>query len=332
MKLTSIKIILITTCLFIVNSAYAYKFIIYTDQVPATSAQKVSNVIKTTYPFSKFDIEVEIVTLSPNELKCGSKGKVDRLLVCSNSKKLQRSTIKAGGDQAIIIVNSSEVGGSADIGGGVPVITSNMPDMTIIHEYLHTLGLGDEYEYANNETKNYCKKYKKVLNYVFIDPLDPYASDTMAKSIHMGEIPWFKDIIASTPITNSNGTRLGTQNSFVSYIYPINVTNKPTNSSELIGLYKGTTCKNATPPMATWQPGPDITVMGNRKAGLGPALEKIVEKIMISKGAKLKHIASVNINIIDGNTNIQINNSSMFKSIDKVNSVESYKPRAVSPK
>ena len=316
MKLIFIKIALISTTFFIVNTAHAYKFIIYTDEVTNKSALKVSEELKTTYPFSKFIIEVEIVTVPSKELKCSSELGIKRLITCSNSNKIQKRAIKSGGDQALIILESTTLAGSSTLGGGVPVITTSMPNTTIIHEYLHTLGIGDEYEYVAPEAIEFCKKLTKVPNYVFIDPLDPYASDSMAKAKHMRQIPWANDILSSTPITNTNGTRLGTKVTDTIYIYSINKTNKPTQISELTGLYRGKVCMNDSPPKVTWQPGPDVTVMGNDRAGLGPSLEKIVERIMISKGAKLKPFPVATNDVIDGETNIKINNSSMIKTID----------------
>lgn len=80
----------------------------------------------------------------------------------------------------MIIKDSDKWGGSSLVGGGVPVITTGTSTKAMLHEYMHTLGLCDEYEYAASEAHFYCKGEANP-NLVFIDPLDPYAADSMAR-------------------------------------------------------------------------------------------------------------------------------------------------------
>lgn len=281
------KVILISTCMAVMNSAHAYKYVIFTDDDSNEKAEEVSQMMKETYPFSKFNIEVEIVKIQPEELDCGSSHGIDRLITCKKLDRIQKRAMQAGGDQAMIIKNVDKYGGSSQVGGGVPVITTATSTRVMLHEYMHTLGLCDEYEYAATEAHMYCRKTERP-NLVFINPLDPYASDSMAKARHMGEIPWSGDIKSKTPITNTDGTRLGTGNVGVGNAAAINTTNMEQSLSEPTGLYKGKICNNANPKMIAWQPGGSTTIMEKASAGLGAPLEKIVEKILISKGAKKK--------------------------------------------
>jgi hypothetical protein len=285
---TNLKILtLASTCMLVMSSAHAYKYVIYTDDNKTDKAEQVSDMIKTTYPFSKFDIEVEIVRLQPHELECSSKYGIDRLIMCDNADDIQRRAMLAGGDQAMIIKDTEKYGGSSQVGGGVPVMTTAGSARVMLHEYMHTLGLCDEYEYAASEAVMYCGGAERP-NLVFIDPLDPYAADSMARARHMGQIPWFGDINTNTPITNTGGTRLGTGDVDFGNKAPANASDMPQALSEPTGLYRGKICNQAVPKKISWHPGAGATIMENTEAGLGAPLEKIVEKMLVSKGAKMK--------------------------------------------
>lgn len=273
------------------NSAHAYKYVIYTDDDKSDKAEQIAEMMKTTYPFSKFDIEVEIVTLKLDDLPCDSSYGIERLITCDNSDDLQARAMKSGGDQAMILKSTDKYGGSSHVGGGVPVITTGSSPRAMLHEYMHTLGLCDEYEYAAVEADMYCNSKNKNdhPNLVFIDPENPYSSDSKARGFHSGEIPWYGDILPSVPITNTNGTILGTGKVEPGKRAAKNDTTEQQMLGEPTGLYQGKVCNKASPrPRISWQPGAGATVMENFNAGLGAPLEKIVEKLLISKGAKKK--------------------------------------------
>lgn len=290
MKKNLARLMTFSTCMLVMNSAYAYKYIIYTDDTKTDKAEQISELMRTTYPFSKFDIDVEIVTVKPEELPCDSTNGIDRLVTCETSDDLQKRTMQSGGDQAMILKDSSKYGGSSHIGSGVPVITTESDPRTMLHEYLHTLGLCDEYEYKQSEAIVYCGRDRDNRpNVALIDPLDPYGSDSMAKAKHSIQIPWFGDILSTTPITNTDGTRLGTGDVDPQKRAARNETGEPQVLGEPTGLYKGKVCNNAYPrPKTSWQPGSGTTIMENTNAGLGAPLEKIVEKLLVSKGVRTK--------------------------------------------
>lgn len=287
MKTNLKKIAFVSTCMLVMSNAHAYKYIIYTDDVKTDKAEQVASMMKTTYPFSKLDIEIEIVRLQPHELECSSKYGIDRLVMCDNANDIQKRAMRAGGDQAMIIKDTEKYGGSSQVGGGVPVMTTAGGPRVMLHEYMHTLGLCDEYEYSEPEAEIYCNDRDRP-NLVFIEPLDPYGGDSVAKGIHMGSIPWGSEINSNTPITNTDGTRLGTGDVDFTNKMPSNSSDMAQALSEPTGLYKGKICNQAVPKKTSWHPGAGATIMENTDAGLGAPLEKIVEKIMISKGAKLK--------------------------------------------
>jgi len=276
--------------MLVMNSAYAYKYVIYTDDTKTDKAEQIAEMMKTTYPFSKFDIEVEIVTLKPHQLSCDSAYGIDRLITCDNSNDLQEKAMKSGGDQAMILKDTETFGGSSHIGGGVPVITTGASPRAMLHEYMHTLGLCDEYEYSASEAEIYCNSSRgKNPNLVIIEPENPYASDSAARGFHANEIPWYSDILPSVPITNSNGTLLGTGSIDPTKRAAKNDSTEPQMLGEPTGLYQGKVCNKAFPrPKVSWQPGAGVTVMENFNAGLGAPLEKIVEKLLVSKGARKK--------------------------------------------
>ena len=281
-------ILLVMSSMFVAHSAHALKFVIYTDEPTGKASEKVAEVMKNTYPFSKFNVEVEIVKVSSSELDCFNHNGIERALTCKNLEGFQERALKNGGDQAMVIKDLNKHGGSASVGESVPVMASGSNPRVMLHEYMHTLGLCDEYEYKASEADWYCSMDTGGANLVFITPEDPYIGDRFARNKHRFDIPWFKDILSTTPITNSNGKILGTGNVDFSQNVAVNPTKMPSTLSETSGLYKGKSCNNAKFPKAVWHPGGGSTVMEKVENGLGAPLEKIVERILASKGASRK--------------------------------------------
>lgn len=270
---------------FAAPKAEAYKYIIYTDDVTSSTPNEVAKLMKTTYPFNQFDIEVEIVHLPPAELECKSSLGIQRLITCETDN-IQKKTLALKGHQAMIVKNLPKYGGSSGVGGGVPVITSQSNPRTMLHEYLHTLGLCDEYEYSPEEAKIFCEGIKTKPNVAFIAPLAGYSDDSEARAVHGSAIPWFNDILPTIPITD-NGS-LGTGDVDFKKHSQVNDTNMEVIIGEPTGLYKGKVCNNFSPRKFAWHPGGRATIMENVEAGLGAPLENVVRNLMASKGVRLK--------------------------------------------
>jgi hypothetical protein len=286
MKIKIKKIILLISSLGFINSAYAYKFVIFTDETTSNTSEGVADALKTTYPFSSLNIEVEIVRVKHDELNCNKQVQdIEVSIICDNSLQFQKSAKEMGGDQALIVKSSDVFKGS---GGQVPIITSDADPRTMIHEYLHTIGLSDEYQYSASEAQIYCKDKKSAPNTAYIKPQEPYAGDAAARSIHGKDIPWFGDIKPETKITTSNGTILGTGVIPDKKGSQVNQTPDPLILKEPTGLYRGIVCDLMVPPMPTWHPGGATTIMRFVQDGLGAPLEKIVKEIMIKRGATEK--------------------------------------------
>lgn len=288
MKKTLQTCALLTTTMLISTSAHAYKFVIYTDEAATNKSEQVAEVMKNTYPLNKFNIEVEIVRVSSSELECASTNGIDRLVTCENIDAIQAKAARRGGDQAMIVKNMPKWGGSSGVGGGVPVITTGTSPRAMLHEFMHTLGLCDEYEYKAEEAGFYCSREISKPNVAFITPLGAYSDDSHARSMHGGKIPWFGDILPTTPITNAGGIRLGTGQVNFNSVAMKNTTKEGLMLGEPTGLYQGKVCNKAVPSKTSWHPGGGATIMENTEAGLGAPLERIVERIMASKGAKRK--------------------------------------------
>lgn len=276
----------LTMSLCVLNTAHAYKLVIYTDEAVTNKSDEVAKLMKSTYPFSKYDMEVEVVRVPPTDIECESTNGIDRLVTCKNAEDIQAKAMKRGGDQAMIVKNISKYGGSSGVGGGVPVITTGTPARAMVHEFLHTLGLCDEYEYAAEEAAGYCNNPSSKPNVTFITPQSAYASDAVARNRHSGEIPWYRDILDTTPITSS--FMLGT--GVVDFKKPAAVNDSKEGQvlGEPTGLFQGQVCNKATPKRISWHPGGGSTIMDKTASGLGAPLEKIVDRIMASKGAHKK--------------------------------------------
>jgi len=270
------------------SNAYAYKYVIYTDQPDGSKAREVAEMMKNTYPFNKNNVEFEVVTVQPSELDCGSRTRdangqiMERTVSCDNTDRLNSQTARRGGDQAMIVKDLNYHGGSA-AEGGIPVMTTGSAPRVMLHEYMHTLGLCDEYEFKASEANMYCDISNRPNAVIIYDERPSYSSDAQARSDHRFEIPWFGKILETTPITQ--GSKLGT--GVVSNELEVpNNSDIPSVLSEPIGLYLGRMCKNASPPKKTWVPGGKKTVMDNYEAGLGAAMEAKVDEILKSKGTR----------------------------------------------
>lgn len=265
------------------SKAFAYKMAIYTDEPDQTKAKEVVNLFRSTYPFSQYELEIEIKSVAAAKLNCGSRHGIARLVGC-DTEVISRDAASRGIDQVLVVKNSADYGGS---GGGVPVMTSSSPTSMMLHEYLHTLGLCDEYQYAASEAGLYCSDGGGNMA-IFAPNPQGYQSDAAARSEHMGDIPWGEFIKSETLITNNSETKLGTGAVNRSLYATPNTTNSPSSTSSAIGLYQGQTCKNANPPKSTWQPGREASIMEFLSAGLGAGNEAMVAKILESKGLRKK--------------------------------------------
>lgn len=207
---------------------------------------------------------------------------INRNLSC-NSQNIARDAASRGIDQALIVKNVQEYGGS---GGSIPVISVGSTPRMMLHEYLHTLGLCDEYEYAAGEAEIYCGM--SGPNMTFIRPEASYVSDQAARGQHSASIPWYEFIKPTTQITRGSPLGLGTGNVNSSIYATPNATSSSSSFGSAIGLYEGKTCKNASPPKKTWQPGSEASIMEFLDAGLGAGNEELVAKILESKGVRRK--------------------------------------------
>lgn len=278
---------LLSAMTFFSHEVHAYKFVIYTDSEDTSKSAQVAELMKTTHPFNTFDLQVEVVKISPEELACESSHGIDRLVMCKNIDGIQAMAMRRGGDQAMIVKDMGKWGGSSAIGGGVPVITTGTDARVMLHEYMHTLGLCDEYEYAKSEAPLYCNTNPAAPNLVLITPYSSYSSDQDARYKHRFDIPWYGDILPSTPIT-TGGVSFGTGEVDFKKVSAQNTTDMKAMLEDPIGVYRGKVCNQSNPPKISWHPGSGSTIMDDSNAGLGAAHEKIVERLLLSKGAKKK--------------------------------------------
>jgi hypothetical protein len=285
--------LLLFAALFFSQSALAYKMTIYTDQPDGAKAEEVINTFKRTFPFNKFEIEYEVKKVSADQLNCapqrltkpdGTVEVINRALAC-NSANIAHDAAANGSDQAIIVKNVEEYGGS---GGSIPVMSAGSDPRMMLHEYLHTLGLCDEYAYAANEASFYCSNAGPNMTFIEPNPVG-YVSDGAAKGEHGGQIPWNEFIKPSTPITNGSAPlSLGTGQVNHEMNSAVNSSQSVVSLGSVIGLYEGNTCKNMTPPKKTWQPGREASIMEFLAAGLGAGNEMMVAKILESRGVRRK--------------------------------------------
>ena len=306
---------------FILSSfiTHAYTLGIYTDEPGGEKAQEVIRELQSTYPFNILDIEYRVIPQSSDDLDCGFRSSIARLPTC-RSRKQRRHARRNDIDQALIIMDHERYGGS---GGSIPVMTTNSPPTTMVHEYLHTLGLCDEYQYSADEADTYCPGMDRRENSAIISPEDSYSSDADARNEHRRDIMWYQDIASNTPITNGGSRSLNLGTGRVGNVSaPVNRTTEPTSVSSPIGLYRGTGCDNASRPIYLWHPGQERNIMERLGAGLGRANELIVKRLLIERGAQLKPdfdtVASPN----TSSGSAEVINDDQQKVIDDLNATE----------
>lgn len=267
----------ILICLIQVAKA-EYKYVIYTDQQDQSIANEFVQEIKRTHPFNKFELDFDIVQVSSSFLDCKQGEDIKRLINC-DQRAVARRQSREGYDQALIISDNT-YGGA---GGGIPIAGTRQKDSdgnlhrtlptVMVHEYLHTLGFGDEYIYDAFEANKYCKNstFKNYVNIALIKPRSRgYSNDSEARSRHSREIPWYSTINSSTPISQGS---LGTPSSF----------------SQEIGLYPLGTCQYASNGERTWRPSKEDNVMGTYGAPIG-SLAPLVEDALSSLGVERREV------------------------------------------
>lgn len=316
------KFIFSSLFLFQSNNLFAYKFVIVTDQENPTKANEVKELFLKTYPFNQFELDFEIKTVAKEKLNCQSMPDIERNVGCSNRDEIARMGAEAGANQVFVVKDMDKYGGS---GGPIPVMTthSQSDNRMMIHEYLHTLGLCDEYKYSASESEYYCKESGANMAIITPNP-NGYQNDGDARTQHMGKIPWAQDILETTKITHEDGKKLGTDALSSNVTSARNETNSPTTLGAAIGLYEGQTCAEATPKVYTWNPGREVTIMDKLSAGIGRGNEAIVMRALESRGARKKlnpppresivvNDSTVNKNIEESSTINNLNSSSISK-------------------
>ncbi len=297
-RIKKFAILFFMTFSFMVNAKYTIA--IYTDQKDNKNANEYVELMQKTFPFNVYEIDYKIIGLEPKDLPCrvetdykpgtapsDPKTKVSESSVKCDQVALIKKTQEMHADQAMVIKTDTEFAGS---GGDIAMITTATPVSALLHEFLHVLGFCDDYEYKAKDADIFCKDDGSVqngVNAVIITPKDNYKGDSDARRLHWSAITWNKLIENRTPITNSNGSKLGTGD-INKDLAPANNTNSFTILDDPIGLYKGKVCNNASKPIVVWHPGGKVSIMDNHTAGLGVAYEKLVMKILDSKGVKRK--------------------------------------------
>ena len=246
--------------LFFLISTYVHaakRFVIYTDQPSQTRANELAEYMRNVSPFNEFDIEYEVRSMQSYILGCRADPNIARNISCNNELITQES-VAAGFDQAFVVSNISSFGGS---GGSVPVMTtaSSVPLSMMVHEYLHTIGFGDEYAYYTAlEADRFCEpsEIRRFVNLAMIQPLaGGYSSDTQARSLHDDDIPWFNLIPSDVLITT--GSSLGTP--------------PGPYGGDIYGLFPAETCNLATDESrrTIWKPGNTSGVMSGLYNDIG---------------------------------------------------------------
>ncbi len=125
------------------------KILVVTDEPGAQAAYLVQDSFATTAPYPCLNVEVQVISLSREELDCRPHGDGrDRIVLCSSqaSRKAQELRRRVGAKKVLIVVDLPYYGGN---GGPTPVVTSAAQyraPKTGMHEIMHTMGFSDTYD------------------------------------------------------------------------------------------------------------------------------------------------------------------------------------------
>lgn len=259
------KLTLLTCLMTTFAWAEPYKILIVSDPEAQSKATDFKNYLLTKPPFSKMksrDLEIKIVSASPNELNCGNTYPgAPRVILCDEAN-LNRMKAREEANLAMVFTSTAS-GGS---GGAIPIASKDYPIQTMFHEMLHTYGCDDEYEYSASEAEIYCQNPRSETNGAYFQDRPPYDSDSAARTMHRRDVPWMNSISLTTHITQ--GSQLG---SVIRYRPP---------GEQILGVYRGGACQKKIP---SWRPYPNSIMNGYTDDTVYPLYEEIIVKSIESK-------------------------------------------------
>lgn len=232
MSVSKIKIFL--AMLAVSVTCHAGTLALVTDQADAAVANQVKDAIQKEPCFKDLhSLQIKIKVVAPSELSsCQDDPSIKRVITCKAAAPKFAAEMNA--DKILIIKNDPRWAGSAQLGGLSATMATGLAVRAGIHELLHTTGLADEYTYYTpDEANRYCIP-PGGPNIAYFKDFPPYESDSEARIIHSGQIPWYGRITATLITTLPN---LGTP------------------EPNRIGLYKANNCALATTGVKSWRPG-----------------------------------------------------------------------------
>lgn len=215
-----------------------YKIIVFADEGAVARAEEYKTYLLAKPPFSEMgeNLNIEIKSLTKEEMGCSKHATLDRIVTCNESDLLRKQSAEGG--QLSVAFTSAVTGGGA--GGTIPVATIDYPIETMLHEMLHYYGINDEYAYETQaQFDAYCtpEARAKWPNSAFFNPAPPYTDDPGARSKHASAVGWMGSIPADNLILNEGV--LGSKSVAAA------------KGTQVMGLYAGGTCEKV---LGTWKP------------------------------------------------------------------------------
>jgi hypothetical protein len=178
-----------------------FKIVLVADPQAKARAQEFKTYILAKEPFKSLasEIEISISEMSVADLSCGNTIPTSPRIITCDRNKIARRLSEVGAHNALVFTSK----GSGGAGGSIPVASTDYPLSTMLHEFLHTAGLQDEYHYSESEQTHYCNPPLKGANVALIKPNPAFANKQVALNKHGSEIPWNSYILQATPISTT---------------------------------------------------------------------------------------------------------------------------------
>lgn len=206
MRCVSLLSLLFITSAFATNRNDPYKIVLISDEGSETRTNEFMAYLRTQPPFNTIapeDLQITVRRAPPGAMNCRSPYMQDqnsqRLVTCDQGA-LRRIQRDERANFAVAITSTPPYYGGS--GGQIPVATIGAPNHVVLHEMLHTWGAEDEYAYTSpQEVSRYCHPGERGPNIAWFRDTPPYASDSSARTIHAGQVPWMGRIPSSMPVT-----------------------------------------------------------------------------------------------------------------------------------
>ncbi len=222
-------------------------------------------------PFDELSLSFKYVSVEEGFAEC-SYPTYGRGMAC-NPKISSELLAENGGDRVIYFARSNYGADTAFSKYNIAFIslTQGAPCLAVEHEFMHLLGFADEYSFRSDLKEWKCRRSIKSHNMSTLSFADKtFSSDQQARDYInftrlSSEIPWYKDIKPTTPITHPIYNNLDQITHYK--------LGTPSDFYDQIGLFQGN-CDNRFKPIIVYN-----IMTSSRRQFIPAYYQEIIKKV-----------------------------------------------------